>query len=120
MADDPKAGLLKKMKKSNKKPLALKAKAKPGRGRLEPGDLIDALADSDEWASLQDSVKDLSDEDKDALKTYFDNANENFGIDNNGIGDALFGEDDSDALKQVFDQLQEDEKIKLVDELYDV
>ena len=108
------------MKKSNKKPLALKAKAKPGRGRLEPGDLIEALGESDEWAALQEAVNDLEDDDKEALKAYFDNANENFGIDNNGIGDALFGEDDSDALKQVFDQLQEDEKIKLVNELYDV
>ena len=110
-------GAMQKKKPQSKKPFKLNAKAKLGRGRMEPVALIETMQDADNWQALQDAFNEMDEEDQDELREHFGNG-ENFGIGNDQIADALFGQDDGDTLVSVFESLNEEEKQKVVDELY--
>ena len=111
---DEKKGMIPKCKKAMK----LKAKAKPGRGRAEPQDVIDAITDADGWTSFKAQIGAQDEETINELKEFFNNEDAT-GIGNDGIGDALFGEDEADDLKGIWGTLKGTEPAKLVDHMYD-
>ena len=71
------------------------------RGReIDSGELLDYLADEDNWAEFQEVVGELEDEEKDELQQHFTACNADF----DDVGDALWGDqDDYKSLKMFFE-----------------
>ena len=70
----------------------MKLKAKPGRGDLDAEFVINSMID--DWAVIREGLASLSEEEKDALKEYFNTLFEGSDIDD--TGDLLFSEDSDD------------------------
>ena len=100
-----------------KKAMKLKAKAKPGRGRAEPGDVILALTDEEGWTAYKEQLKNMDKADMDAMIEFF-NDSEKTEIDNDTLGDALFGEDEPDDFKNLANSFGDEDLKKCVEMLY--
>ena len=113
-----------KKKPQAKKPFKLNAKAKLGRGRMEPVALIDTMQDQENWDAFQKQIADMGEDDRKEMYEYFVNCSDNLQIENEQLADSLFGEDadgaeDGDKFKATFEALNMDEKDRLVNALYE-
>ena len=87
-----------------KKAMKLQPRAKPGRGRAEPNDVILSITDEEGWNNFVEQREAMGDF-KEELQEFF-NDEERTGIANGTIGDALFGEDTKDQFEGICDGLE--------------
>ena len=78
-------------------------RAKPGRGRLGPSDLLETLIDEEEWTYFLQMKAKCTEEDLESLTEYFNNIND---VDCDTLGDVLFGDDDPQEFKTAFEGLK--------------
>ena len=84
-------GALETLGKEKKfKALKFKAKAKAGRGSIDPAFVKELLTDEENWDKMGEELESMGD-DRDTLTKHF---NDTIGDD---IGDALFGEERDSA-----------------------
>ena len=76
-------------------------------GKIDSSELLDYLADEENWADFQEVVGELEDEEKDELQQHFTACNEDF----DNVGDALWGDqDDYKMLKMFFENTISDDE----------
>ena len=91
--------------------LRVKAKAKSGRGQIDPGAVVEAMIDEENWKALRDAIERLPEEEQDALRDHFNE----FLDEQDDLGDILFGDNDDFDSRIKF--LDDDQTKKYVDEL---
>ena len=92
MAENNKSGfILEKQNKERKfKALKFKAKAKAGRGSIDPAFVKDLLTDEENWDKMGEELEAMGDDRDTLIKHFNDTVNDD-------VGDALFGEDRDSA-----------------------